>query len=218
MSGEVFDRLARRYDAWFAEPSGAEIFRSEVQCVERLMPEDRAAWVEVGVGSGRFARALGIPEGVDPSEPLLEMAAGRGVRVVRAVAEALPYADDSLDGVLLVVTICFLDRPERAMREFARVLRPDGRLLVGFVPADSAWGQHYKRGARQGHPFYSVARFYTCEEVRRTAAAAGFRLVGAASTLPTGPEEAPARPTVLDGIDPDCGFVAMMFAAGREPL
>lgn len=217
MKQEVFDRLADHYDAWFDSERGVGLFRAEVECLERLMPADRSGWVEVGVGSGRFARALGVPDGVDPSLPLLEMAAARGIRTVRGVAEKLPYRDNALDGILLVVTLCFLDDPERAMLEFARVLRPAGRLLVGFVPADSTWGLEYRRKGEEGHPFYSVARFYTCSEALDITGAAGFGLLNAASTLLMAPDEELGEMPVLDGIIPGCGFVGMLFASGGLP-
>jgi ubiquinone/menaquinone biosynthesis C-methylase UbiE len=175
------------------------------------MPADRSGWVEVGVGSGRFARALGVPEGVDPSRPLLEMAAARCIGTVEGAAEDLPYPDGSLDGILLVVTLCFLDDPDGAMGEFARVLRPGGRLLVGFVPADSPWGRHYARRASEGHPFYSVARFYTAGRVTEMAARNGFVFDGAASALRDGPDEGARPKSVSDGALPGWGFVAMDF-------
>jgi len=203
--------LAEHYDAWFDSERGHALFRAERECLEHLMPADRTGWVEVGVGSGRFAEALHVREGVDPCRPLLEMAAARGVRTIPGVAEDLPYDDGELDGILLVVTLCFLDDPERAVREFARVLRPGGRMLVGFVPADSPWGQAYVRKGQEGHPFYSVARFYTCSQVLDMAGVAGFRLLSAASTLPQGPDEDPGDSPVLGGIVPGCGFAAMML-------
>jgi len=217
MSQAVFDKLAGHYDAWFDSARGAALFSAEVESLKRLMPTDRAGWVEVGVGSGRFAQALGVPEGVDPSLPLLEMAAARGTRTVRGIGQKLPYGDDELEGILLVVTLCFLDDPPRAMQEFARVLRPGGRLLVGFVPADSAWGQEYMRKGKEGHPFYSVARFYTCSEALDIAGAAGFRLLNAASTLPMAPDEELGEIPVSDGIIHGWGFAGMLFASGGLP-
>jgi len=214
MSQAVFDKLAGHYDAWFDSAQGTALFHAEVECLARLMPADRSGWVEVGLGSGRFAQALGIPEGVDPSLPLLEMAAARGIRTAGGVAEKLPYGEDTLQGVLLVVTLCFLDDPDRAMQESARVLQPGGRLLVGFVPADNAWGQDYMRKGKEGHPFYSAARFYTCSEALDIAGAAGFRLLRAASTLPMAPDEELLEIPVSDGIIPGWGFVGMLFGSG----
>jgi len=211
MTRGVFDRLAEHYDAWFDSARGAALFRAEVQCLERIMPADRSEWLEVGVGSGRFAQALGISEGVDPSPSLLGMARARAIKGIEGIAEDLPYGGDSLEGILLVVTLCFLDDPERAMHEFARVLRPGGRLAMGFVPADSAWGRHYMRKAREGHPFYSVARFYTCSQALDMATKAGFHMVRAASALPTRPDEESAELPIRDGIVPGWGFVGLSF-------
>jgi len=217
MAEAVFDRLADHYDAWFDSERGAALFRAEVECIERLMPVDRSGWVEVGVGSGRFAQALGIPEGVDPSRPLLAMAAARGIKTVEGIAEKLPYDDKSLHGILLVVTLCFLDDPDRAMQECARVLQPRGLLLVGLVPADSAWGQDYMRKGKDGHPFYSIARFYTSSQALDIAGAAGFRLLRAASTLPMAPDEELGEIPVSDGIIPGWGFVGMLFTSHGLP-
>jgi len=212
MPSEVFNRLAGRYDAWFDGPPGSRIFDAEVKCLRTLMPEDTSGWIEVGVGSGRFAAALGIAEGVDPARAMVEKAAERGVRTRVATAEELPYHERSLGGILLVVTLCFLDEPRRAMQEFARVLKPGGTLLVAIVPADSSWGNYYRRKGRDGHPFYSVARFYTCSEAIEIAEEAGFELVGAATTLPTDPEEEPTEIPVADGIRSGWSFVALRFA------
>lgn len=217
MAETVFDKLADHYDAWFDSARGEALFRAEVECLKRLMPADRSGWTEVGVGSGRFAQALGVPEGVDPSLPLLAMAAARGIRTVEGVAEKLPYDDHSVDGILLVVTLCFLRDPHQAMQEFVRVLRPPGRLLVGLVPADSAWGQNYMRKSKEGHPFYSAAQFYACAEVIDIAAAAGFRLLGAASTLPMAPDEELGEMPVADGIIPGWGFAGMLFTSRGLP-
>ena len=210
---QPFDQLAARYDAWFDSPDGRPIFELEVSCLRDVMTPSGGRWLEVGVGTGRFAQALGVEEGIDPSVPMLEFAAKRGIRTRRGHGEDLPYADGSFDGVLMVVTICFLSDPESAIRECARVLKKGGHLVVGLVPSDSAWGGLYSRRGRGGHPFYSVATFYRSEEVIGMAGSAGFGPVRAASCLFSAPGEQ-LNASRREGIVAGAGFVAMDFPKG----
>jgi ubiquinone/menaquinone biosynthesis C-methylase UbiE len=125
-----FDANCERYDRWFEKHQAAYI--SELLALRALVPcEGRG--LEVGVGTGRFAAPLGIAVGVDPSNAMLTRAAQRRVEVVRGVAEALPFPDGSFDHVLIVTTICFVDSPEKMLAEARRVLRPGGKLVMGFV-------------------------------------------------------------------------------------
>jgi len=73
-----FDDLASAYDAWFDE-EGKPVFAIEVLAFHEVLSSLPKPWLEVGVGSGRFAQALGIETGVDPSIKLLEMARERGI-------------------------------------------------------------------------------------------------------------------------------------------
>jgi len=207
----VFDELAERYDGWFDSAEGRKIFRAEVACLERLLGEPSGRWLEVGVGTGRFAEALGIGEGVDPSGSVLEFAAGRGIRTKAGYGENLPYPDSVFDGVLMVVTICFLSDPAKALGECRRVLKEQGRIIIGLVPADSPWGERYARQGREGHPFYSAARFYTCGDVYSLAREAGFTSANAVSCLFSPPEKPLTDLSNRDGIVPGAGFVAMEF-------
>jgi ubiquinone/menaquinone biosynthesis C-methylase UbiE len=53
-----------------------------------------------------------------------------GARVLRCDAARLPFQDASLDTVIADHMLYHLDDPEVALREFARVLRPGGRLAT----------------------------------------------------------------------------------------
>ena len=57
----LFDREAARYDAWFDSPEGRVLFSAEVAAVRRLVNGLPGPVLEVGVGTGRFAQALGVP-------------------------------------------------------------------------------------------------------------------------------------------------------------
>jgi SAM-dependent methyltransferase len=208
----IFERHAAKYDAWFDSPHGRLLFESEVKCISPLLAPQQRPWAEVGVGTGRFAEALGVDVGVDPAYGALTMAANRGIQVARARGEALPFRSGQFGAALVVVTLCFASRPLALLRECGRILSENGRAVLGIVPANSPWGEFYARRAKRGHLFYSVARFYTLGEVKRLAAEAGLTLERARSTLfqPPGPGglavEEPQK-----GSHQGAGFVALAF-------
>ena len=57
-------------------------------------------------------------------------ACSKNLRFEVADAMDLPYADASFDAVIIVNALHLLPEPERALREIARVLRPDGILIA----------------------------------------------------------------------------------------
>ena len=210
---DLFERWAPQYDAWFDSADGQPLFESEVSCIRRVLPTKCRPWLEVGVGTGRFAQALGVEVGIDPAARPLSLAAGRGVTVVQACGEALPFACSQFEVALVVVTLCFAPQPLPLLQESARVLTDDGRVVLGLVLADRPWGHHYARLGEAGHRFYSRARFYTMEEVRQLAAEAGLTIAAAACTL----SQQPQRPPFVvedprDGLDPRASFVAVSLA------
>ncbi|GAA3053919.1 class I SAM-dependent methyltransferase [Pseudonocardia yunnanensis] len=109
-------------------------------------PGQRALEVGSGTGSSvqRLAAAVG-PDGeaigLDVNTGLLAVAEGRArsagsaARFVHGDVYAAPFADGSVDAVLCERVFQFLDRPERAVAEIARVLRPGGRVVL----IDSDW-------------------------------------------------------------------------------
>lgn len=206
-----FDGAAARYDEWFDSPEGEFIFRAESECLEPFIAGAPRPRLEIGVGTGRFARALGVGKGIDPSISMLKKAFARGVKVQRGLAESLPYKDHSFGGVLLVVTLCFLSEPEKALAEAARVLRKGGRLVVGFIPAGSPRGRDYARKGKEGHQIYTFAKFYAPEEVVGLARWAGLQLIGGRSLFLTSPVILDEPNRSLRGVFPDADFVALAF-------
>jgi SAM-dependent methyltransferase len=209
-----FDRLADQYDHWFDTGRGSRLFQIELEAIRDLLAGAPRPWLEVGVGTGRTAAALGFDEGVDPCAAALALAKRRGIRVRPGRGEALPFADGSFGVTMLMVTLCFLEEPLLSLKECRRVLQDDGCLIVGFVPRDSRWGRAYLRKGEAGHPFYSVARFYTVREVIRLGEQAGFRMDRANSTLFEAVEGPLAETTTFRaGALRGAGFVALRLSA-----
>jgi len=105
----------------------------------RLLRQARGRVLEIGAGTGlNLAHYPGdldellLSEPLDPMARRLESRLRRsGVRgtVLRAGAEALPAATDSIDTVVSTMVLCTVADPEAALDEIRRVLRPHGRLL-----------------------------------------------------------------------------------------
>ena len=114
--------------------------RTTLRQRQKLVPLAQGDVLEVGIGSG-----LNLPVydpakvtkvwGLEPSIELGAMAAtaARGVpfdvELVAAGSEAIPLDSGRFDTVVVTYTLCTIPDPEAALREIARVLKPDGRLL-----------------------------------------------------------------------------------------
>jgi ubiquinone/menaquinone biosynthesis C-methylase UbiE len=94
--------------------------------------------LEIGAGTGvnlphyspRIARlVLSEPDPHMRRRLLDRLDADRTVEVTPAPAESLDVADASFDAVVSTLVLCSVERPEQALSEVHRVLRPGGRLV-----------------------------------------------------------------------------------------
>lgn len=106
-----------------------------------LEPSPGAVLLDVGCGTGDDARALagrvapgGRVIGVDASAAMVEEARrrgeGPGVEFLVADAARLGLPDDAVDGARAERTLQHMERPEGAVAEMARVVRPGGRVVI----------------------------------------------------------------------------------------
>ena len=165
-----FELHHRRYDEWFVRHAAA--YWSELLAVRALLPW-QGRGLAVGVGTGRFAAPLGVRVGIDPARAVLGYARKRGISVVQGVGEALPFTVGAFDHALIVTTICFFDDAAAALGEVRRVLRPGGRLVIGFIDRDSRLGQGYLSKQAE-NVFYREATFFAQGEVAGLLVDAGF--------------------------------------------
>ena len=191
----VFEQRAREYDSWFEAHTYA--YESEVLAVRSLLPLSGKG-LEVGVGTGRFAARVGIKIGVEPAHAMASIARQRGIEVYEMEAEALPFADESFDSVLMVTTICLFRDPLLAIRETNRVLRLQGHIVIGMIDKDSVLGGFYE-AKKEDSAFYRDAHFYSISQVIEWLVQSGFGDVKTSQTIYTPLEEMTAVETAKDG-------------------
>ena len=166
-----FEKYADRYEEWFEK--NRWVYEAELRAVEAMIPTDGRG-LEIGVGTGRFAKPLGIRNAVEPSKRMRDFAQKRGIRTLNGVAEELPFEDSAFDFVLMVTTVCFLDDIGKALIEAHRVLCDGGVLIIGFVDRNSQMGKIYLK-RQQENVFYKDATFLSVDELIEQMNQAGFR-------------------------------------------
>ena len=176
---QIFAESAQEYDAWFDRHR--LVYESELRALKRFMGSGGIG-LEIGVGTGRFAVPLGIKIGVEPAKSMADMARQRGIRVIRAVGEFLPFRSASFHLALLVTTLCFLRDPQRALAEATRILQPGGQILIGMIDRDSPLGRSYEAHKPES-TFYRQANFYSISQVLEWLARLNYRQVEVCQTL-----------------------------------
>jgi SAM-dependent methyltransferase len=142
---------------WFASRRDAVY-----DLIQGLKLPASASILEIGCSGGPLMqrlRAAGYSDltGIDVSAPAIELAHARGVPNVSVMDGAnLQFADERFDLVIASDVLEHIEDETRALREWTRVLKPGGQLLV-FVPAHTyLWSEHdvvnhhFRRYSRQG--------------------------------------------------------------------
>lgn len=201
---QIFEESAQEYDAWFDR--NRLVYESEIRALKRFMGSGGIG-LEIGVGTGRFAAPLGIEVGVEPATSMADMARQRGIMVIRAVGEFLPYQRHSFDRVVMITVICFLRDPFLVLTEATRVLKPGGQLLIGMIDKDSPLGLSYE-AHKQESRFYRQANFYSIGQALEWLARLNYRQVEVCQTLFHQPSRITHLEPVREGHG-DGGFVVI---------
>jgi demethylmenaquinone methyltransferase / 2-methoxy-6-polyprenyl-1,4-benzoquinol methylase len=101
--------------------------------------------LDVASGTGLVARALTESgyqvTALDASEPMLRAGSPSGPRVA-ALAEKLPFGDNSFDALTFTYLLRYVDDPPATMAELARVVRPGGAIAsLEFHVPETWWAR-----------------------------------------------------------------------------
>jgi len=115
-----------------------------------LEPEPGERILEIGPGVGYYTLDMAEWVGAEGSVEIFDLqqefldhvmmrAAERSLANIvptQGDATAIPYEDDSVDAVVLTAVLGEIPEPVAALRQIQRVLKPDGRLIVGELFGD----------------------------------------------------------------------------------
>ena len=177
------------YADWRGTSLGSITEAIEQRLILRLAGAvDGCTVLDVGCGDGALASAFwqaGAARvvGCDIDAQMIaranDRAARQGAVIGYATADAarLPFRTENFDIVTIITVLAFLPRPERALREIARVLKPGGRLVIGDLGKWSLWAASRRlRGWLRLAPMWNAARFRTAGELRALIEAVGLRV------------------------------------------
>ena len=149
----LYDLYAARYDRIKQFDETADITLISQPLLDRIAPIADPLMLDVATGTARVplimarnARFQGHVIGLDASRRMLAQArkkvvAGRFesfVSLLHHDAGELPFEDGSFDVVTCLEALEFMPRPQQALAELARVLRPGG-LLLATIRIDTRW-------------------------------------------------------------------------------
>jgi ubiquinone/menaquinone biosynthesis C-methylase UbiE len=143
-----YNRLAPVYDVMEAVVERAA-FRRWRETLWSLVQGQEV--LEVGVGTGKniphYPQDVRVTA-IDLSDRMLSQAADRAEALERDVslglmdAQHLEFPDDHFDTAVATFVFCSVPEPVIGLRELARVVRPDGRvLLLEHVRLTGFWGK-----------------------------------------------------------------------------
>jgi SAM-dependent methyltransferase len=126
MSGTAYDRLGRGY---------GEVRRPDPRIAARIEAAlgDARTVLNIGAGTGSYEPDDRDVTAVEPSAEMIAQRPAGSAPVVQASAEELPFADDSFDAAMAVLTVHHWTDLDAGLREMSRVTRRR-IVLVTFDP------------------------------------------------------------------------------------
>lgn len=143
-----FDRRALEYDAVYDARSGdGYALRARMQVVLQFAGRGPGDALDVGMGPGRLLELLArrgwTVTGLDASPEMIAAAharlPGNDETLVQGVIEGLPFTNESFD-VVIATGVLEYSAIDPALSELARVLRPDGVVIVSYPNPASLYG------------------------------------------------------------------------------
>lgn len=162
MSTPVLTVLEEDRHAWFAGRTRAIQKYLDAEVGEAPPGGGGRRVLDIGSGAGNMAHHLahyGAVTGLDSNPRPLPVAQQRGLEVLRGSGSELPFPEATFDLVALLDTIEHIPDELAVLHEVARVLKPDGRVIITVPAFQWLWSYNDEINAHQ--------RRYTEPELRQ---------------------------------------------------
>lgn len=133
MTGAAYDRMGLGYSA---------VRRADPRIAARVEAAlgDAKSVLNVGAGTGSYEPAQREVTAVEPSQTMIDQRPPGSAPVVQAVAEDLPFEDDSFDAAMAMITVHHWSDARQGLSEMLRVARRRVVILTfDPVPAADLW-------------------------------------------------------------------------------
>lgn len=170
-----FDQHAQEWDSLRAGQIDEAMINNQILSLIPKQTKINNA-LDIGTGTGAMLMLLAPfiveGEGIDLSKPMLDLARARIGRmghhhclVRQGDMHRMTYLENSFDLVVMNMVLHFSDQPERALKEAARVLRPNGiMILADFAPHQREELRSHQSHRRLGFPQDElIAMVETCK-------------------------------------------------------
>ncbi len=118
--------------------------QSEQQALAKLLPKAGESLIDLGGGFGRLAHLYSSrfascvlldysQKNLEQAEILTQTAEISNLSVKQGNVYDLPFKNQEFDCALMIRVIHHLLKPEKALKETARILKPDGILILEFA-------------------------------------------------------------------------------------
>ena len=137
-----------KYDDFFSSPLGKKILEVEAKFIA-----NHAKGIALSIGCGTGIIEERIKEisnaeiiGIEIDDEMLLIAKER-INIIKANAMALPFKNSSIDTVIFITSLEFIEDYKKAIDEAYRVLKKGGKLVAILLNTSSPYfKQRYEKG------------------------------------------------------------------------
>lgn len=171
----IFDNEAKSYDSWYDTKLGDFVDRVERRCAfDLFLPFEGKKILDIGCGTGNYSirlAELGYEVvGIDISDEMLDIARNKAkeknlnIKFYNMDIYDLKFIDEEFHGAFSMAAFEFIEDTERAMYEIFRVVKPEGKILIGTINKDSSWGELYLSQDFQRESVFKHSHFKRMED------------------------------------------------------